>query len=128
MLNYSEAKQAFIEELSRDVEAHEAGRYEEVGAAFDALDSQLPRDQGPEFDKLFIAFDFWDGWIDSRNHNWLYYDGINQPDWPVLARSIVKSLEADEEISEPMVLDHFAPRQLEHSKGLIKRLFELLRK
>jgi len=124
MLKYLEAKQAFIDGLNRDVDAHEAGRYKEVGAGFDDLDGELPRDHGPEFDKLFIALNFWDGWIDSRNHNWLYYKGIKQSDWPVLAKRIVKSLEADEEISEPMVLGHFDLRAREYSKGPIKRLFE----
>lgn len=65
-----------------------------------------------------------DGLIDSRNHNWLYYKGIKQSDWPVLAKRIVKSLEADEEISEPMVLGHFDLRAREYSIGPIKRLFE----
>jgi hypothetical protein len=126
-LKYLEAKQAFIDGLSRDVDAHEAGRYEEVGAGFDDLEAALPRGHGPEFDKLFIALNFWDGWIDSRNHNWLYYKGIEQSDWPVLARSIVKSLEADQEISGPMVLRHFDLRAREYSKGSIRRLLERLR-
>ena len=126
MLNYLEAKRAFIDGLSQDIDAHEAGRYEEVGAGFDTLDGELPREQGPEFDRLFIALNFWDGWIDSRNHNWLYYKGIGQSDWPVLAKRIVRFLEADEEISDPMVLSHFDLRQREYPKGLIKRLFERL--
>jgi hypothetical protein len=124
MLTYSEAKQALIKELCRDAEAHEASRHEQVGAAFDEFDYQLPRGQGPEFDKLFIALHFWDGWIDARNHNWLYYDGINESDWPVLARRIIWSLEIDEEITDPVVLDHFDFRKRDNSKGLIRRLFE----
>ena len=91
-LKYLEARQAFIEELRRDVDAHEAGRYEEVGAGFDGIDAELPRDQGPEFDKLFVALNFWDGWIDSRNHDWRYYEGITQRDWPVLARLVFHCL------------------------------------
>jgi hypothetical protein len=124
MLKYPEARQAFIEELRHDVDAHEAGRYEEVGAGFDAIDAGLPRDHGPQFDKLFIALNFWDGWIDSRNHDWLYYEGISQRDWPVLARSIIESLEADEEIREPMVLSRFDLRARRSSKSLIRRSFE----
>ena len=124
MLKYPDARRAFINELGRDVEVHESGRYQDVGAGFDNLDTALPRDQGPEFEKLFIALNFWDGWIDSRNHNWLYYDGINQSDWPVLAKRIIKSLEADEEIDDPMVLHHFDWRNRENSKGLIQRFLE----
>jgi hypothetical protein len=74
MLKYPEARRAFIRELGRDIQAHEVGRYHDVGAGFDDLDAELPRDQGPEFEKLFIALNLWDGWIDSRNHDWLYYE------------------------------------------------------
>ncbi|HEX6733040.1 MAG TPA: hypothetical protein VF074_23665 [Pyrinomonadaceae bacterium] len=84
-MKYLEAKQAFIDGLSQDVDAHEAGRYDEVGAGFDHLEAALPREHGSEFYKLFIALDFWDGWIDSRNHDWLYYKGIEQSDWSILA-------------------------------------------
>ena len=42
------------------VKAAEAGRYQDIGAGFDQVDAELPRDEGPEFDKLFIALDFWD--------------------------------------------------------------------
>ena len=107
VLDYDEARKAFIAELTRDAEAHEAGRYEEIGAEFDRVDSDLPRGQGPAFDKLLIALDFWDCWIDARNHNWQYYKGINERDWPMLARTIVKALESDEDITNPLVLSHF---------------------
>ncbi|HKO96622.1 MAG TPA: hypothetical protein VJU86_06510 [Pyrinomonadaceae bacterium] len=128
MLTYLEAKQAFIDGFSRDINAHAAGRYEEVGAGFDDLDGALPREVGPEFVKLFIALNFWDGWIDSRNHAWLYYDGIEQFDWPVLAKHIVESLEADQEITEPTVLRHFDLRALGHPNGgPIRRLMNRLR-
>jgi hypothetical protein len=126
MLDYLQAKRAFIDGLSQDIDAQEAGRYQEVGAGFDYVDAELPRVHGPEFDKLFIALNFWDGWIDSRNHNWLYYKGIRQSDWPVLAKRIVKSLEADEDISDPLVLGHFDLRARESSKGPIRRLVERL--
>src|SRR5215208_5029766 len=69
MLAYTEAKQFLIENLTRDTVAHESGRYRDIGSGFDELDANLPRDSGPEFEQLFIALAFWDGWIDARNHD-----------------------------------------------------------
>jgi hypothetical protein len=126
-MNYVEAKRLFVEVLSRDATAHEAGRYEEIGAGYDRVDRELPRDVSSEFDQLYIALEFWSGWIDARNHNWQYYKGIKESDWPVLARSIVQSLEADEEIREPIILSHFDFRNLVRQKGLIARLVDRLR-
>jgi hypothetical protein len=71
------------------------------------LDGGLPRGSGAELDKLFIALSFWDGWIDARNHEWQYYPGIEESDWPKLAKEIVKALAKDQEITQPTVLAHF---------------------
>jgi hypothetical protein len=128
MLSYSEARQLFIDGLTRDVIAHESGRFKEVGAGFDHLDAELPRDEGSEFEKLFIALNFWDGWVDARNHEWKYYKGIDQSDWPRLAKRIVAALSEDREISDPMVLEHFDFRQRDLSKGSLTRLLDHIRK
>ena len=53
-MNKTSSLSAFV------VKAAEAGRYQDIGAGFDQVDAELPRDEGPEFDKLFIALDFWD--------------------------------------------------------------------
>ncbi len=128
MLTYSEAKQLFIDGLTRDSIAHESGRFKDVGAGFDTLNAELPRNQGPEFDKLFIALNFWDGWVDARNHDWKYYEGIRQSDWPQLAKGIVAALSKDCEISEPIVLAHFDFRQQVPSKGPLTWLLDRIRK
>jgi len=127
LLTYTEAKQALIESLSRDAVAHESGRYRDIGGAFDELDANLPRDGGSEFDQLLIALAFWDGWIDARNHGWLYYDGIGQADWPVLARRIVESLAEDREITEPSILRHFDFRARQPREGRLKSLLARVR-
>ena len=124
MLNYPEAKQLFVDGLTRDAIAHESGQFRDVGEGFDNLDYELPRNQGAEFDKLFIALNFWDGWIDARNHDWKYYQGIKQADWPRLARSIASELSQDKEISDPLVLEHFDFRQRGESKGALARLLD----
>jgi hypothetical protein len=126
MLTYIEAKQALIENLSRDAVAHESGRYQEIGSAFDEVDADLPRDGGPEFAQLLIALAFWEGWIDARNHGWLYYAGIGQRDWPVLAREVVESLAGNREITEPSVLRHFDFRARQPREGRLKSLLARL--
>jgi hypothetical protein len=128
MLSYSEAKQLFIDGLTSDAIAHESGRYEDVGAGFDDLDAELPRNQEAEFDKLFIALNFWDGWIDARNHDWKYYEGIGRSDWPRMARTIVANLSEDLEIRDPLVLAHFDFRQRDESKGTLARLIDRILK
>ena len=127
MLSYSEAKKAFIHGLSHDAAAHEAGHYQQIGAGFDELDVGLPRERKAEFDKLFIALNFWDGWIDARNHDWQYYKGIRESDWPILANQIVKALAEDREITEPAVLTHFDFRQ-RRPKSFLKSLLEQIRR
>jgi hypothetical protein len=124
MLDYVEAKQLFVDCLTRDATAHETGRFADVGDGFDNLDGQLPRNHNAEFDKLFIALNFWDGWIDARNHDWRYYKGIGQADWPRLARSIASNLSQDREITDPLVLAHFDFRNRVESKGPIARLLD----
>lgn len=126
-MTYTEAKQSLIENLSRDAVAHESGRYRDIGSAFDEADADLPRDGGPEFDRLLIALAFWEGWIDARNHEWLYYDGIGQSDWPVLARTVVESLAADREITAHTVLRHFDFRMPPSREGRVKSLLARLR-
>ena len=128
MSSYLETKQRFIDNLNRDALAHGAGRYSEIGKGFDDLDGDLPRNQGPEFEKLFVALNFWDGWIDARNHEWRHYKGIEESDWPRLAMEITKSLSEDSEITDPLVLLHFDLRKKDQSKGPLKRLVERLMK
>lgn len=117
MFNYAEAKQTAVDGLTRAAAAHEAGRYNDIGLGFDAFDSGLPRDGGAEFKRLLIAVTFWDGWVDARNHGWLHYEGINEPDWPVLARSIAASLVDDQEITEPLLLRYFDFEEAQPRQG-----------
>jgi len=105
--SYHEAIEAVIHGLSKDIAAQESGCVSAIGTDFDAFDASLPRECGPEFKKLFIALNFWDGWIDARNHEWLYYKGIYQSDWPKLARQIIINLKNNSDISEPIILEHF---------------------
>ena len=124
MFNYDEAKKYLIEHLSQDVALHLSGNTEAVGRNFDEFDGNLPRNAEPKFKKLHIALNFWDGWQDSRNHDWLYYEGINQSDWPNLAKEIVTDIENDRDITNEQILSHFDLRPRTSVIEKIKSLFQ----
>lgn len=107
-MSYQELKQKMIDTLLQKAEAHENEQFEEVKNGFEEMDQKLPRNEGSEYGKVFVAFHFWDGWIDSINHNWQeYYQGIGKSDWPKLAKSLAHTLENDEETSEEIIKEHF---------------------
>ncbi len=107
MFGYGEVKQQMIQGLEAAAQAHEAGNLPAIEEGYDDIDAVLPRDRGPEFNKLFVALHFWDGWIDARSHEWRYYKGIKAQDWPELARAIVEDLRNDRNITDERVLRHF---------------------
>ncbi|HXV97351.1 MAG TPA: hypothetical protein VEC93_02940 [Anaerolineae bacterium] len=123
-LSYTEAKQIMIDALLRSASKHEAGLFVEIDYSYDTLDSELPRNDKPEFDKLFIALNFWDGWIDARNHDWKYYEGIRAEDWPRLARNIVADLDADQEITDELIRSHFDFRSRIKHPGILKNFIQ----
>jgi hypothetical protein len=95
--------------LRRDASFHESGQFDAIGEGYDDAEGELlPLEERRERD-VGIAISFWDGWIDSRNHDWQYYEGITQKDWPILAHMIASALEARDPISDSRVLEHFAP-------------------
>lgn len=107
MWTYEKARDYLVAALRRGAEAQEQEQLNRVGSAFDEFDSNLPRGAGSEFDKLHVALNFWDGWIDARNHDWQHHGPIRQRDWPRLARSTAAQVEAGEEVTEAMVLKKF---------------------
>ena len=82
MFTKEEAKDYLLLHLPKCIEAHKSGNYEKINSGFDYYDHNLPRDNS-EFDDIFyLALSFWDGWIDSSNHQWRYYEPITMSDWP----------------------------------------------
>ena len=127
MFSYDEARRFLIDNLTSEADAQDGGSPQEVGRGFDVLGDNLPGESGPEFGKLFVAINFWDGWVDARNHGWQYYEGIRETDWPVLARRIAKALAADREITEPIVIKYFDLRDEQTLWGRIKSVLARLR-
>jgi hypothetical protein len=123
MFTYQEAKEYLIKNLTDDIERYRSGDIWSIGKGYDEYDGNLPRDGRPEFDKLFIALTFWDSWQDARNHEWLYYEGIKEHDWPRLAKIIIEDIKADREISDQLILDWFDLKRREGLIAKIKKLF-----
>ena len=126
MFTYEEAKDFAVNNLLRDAEFHEAGNYQRIGDNFDRYDAGLLRDGDPRFKKLHIALNFWDSWQDSRNHDWLFYKGIEKDDWSRLAREIANNIAKDEEITDDLILKHFDQRQPQD--GILSRVRSFLKK
>jgi hypothetical protein len=125
---YDELRERFASDLERAAEAQQAGNFAGIENGYDALDAILPRGEGAEYDKLHIALHFWDGWIDARNHDWRYYQGIGQQDWPDLARVLAADLRAGREPSEKRILKHFDLRPAAMRPSLWDRVMAKLRK
>ena len=106
-MDFATAVQALCAAIGAAAQAHREGNLDGVADGFDDLDAILPRVSDPSFDQVFIAFHFWDGWIDSRNHDWQQYPGIAENDWPNLADSVVASLKAHRPISDQRILNLF---------------------
>lgn len=107
MWTYDHARDYAIAALRREADEQEQGRLDEVGAAFDEFDANLPRGAGPEFDKLHVALWFWDEWGYARDHGWETPVPARREHWPRLARAIASKIEADADVTDPAVLSAF---------------------
>lgn len=113
-------------ELRVDAAAQEAGDIRSVGQRFDELHAAAQLADPEYSDMAGAAFTFWDWWIDARNHDWQYYDGIRREDWPRLARHIADQLESSGEISDPALLLHFKRITESREPGLLARAWASL--
>src|SRR5262245_35013218 len=105
-MTYEEARLTMAGWLERN--ARESPGRPDQG--FEQMDAALPRGSGPEWAKLFVALHFWDGWIDASQHEWKYYEPIQESDWPDTACRIAVDLRQDRDISNPWVVERFGPR------------------
>ena len=114
----SKAADILANALEADAIAHESGQHHKIGDKFDDVLSEISslNDIPPRLSCL--AINFWDGWQDSRNHDWLYYEPITESDWPRLAREISRSLREGSLPNNQELIDHFSP---EPSLPLLQR-------
>lgn len=94
MLTTAAARETLVRNLLTDADAHDAGRYDEIGRRFDSFEHAFPLGDAGELTELRIALTFWDSWIDARNHGWQPTAGIQPEEWPALARGIATDLAA----------------------------------
>ena len=94
---------ALVEQPRLDARQFLARNYGQMGAQFETLEGRLPHDL-----QHAIAWNFWDSWLDERNHDFPgFYRGIDREAWPRLAIHIADCLEHGQTISDPLVLKHF---------------------
>ena len=128
-MNSEKAKKLIIEHLERDIKLHNEEKFEEIGQGFNKFDKEFPEfyteliDNHPQ---LMIAWDFWDSWIDERNHGFpCFTKGMTKEKWPILAEHIVEKLSSGEEISDPFVLSAFVFKRKPSFIDKIKKLFKI---
>jgi hypothetical protein len=104
VMNYETARTFIVERLRRDALLHAQGQWQKIGEGFRENDGRFPR----AYDQLMIAWDFWDCWIDERNHEFpCFYKEVTKETWPQLARHIADQLSDNKEITEPRIVDNF---------------------
>lgn len=110
MQRYREIRDQLVEQLLNDALAHEVGRIGDIGIGFDEIETALVGKQTEEFNRLRVALEFWELWIDARNHDWRLHKPLVGEDWPLLAREIAGDLEADRDIRNSRFLAMMEPQ------------------
>jgi hypothetical protein len=85
MFTRDQARDFIISAFPRLIEAHKGRNFKEIHEGFDVFDRNLPRVKGQGWENFGIALNYWDTWIDAKNHNWQYYKPLTDNDWPNLA-------------------------------------------
>lgn len=111
------------EALRCDAEAHFAGRFDEIGLRCDEVEAATVSASQPATSEVALAFEFWNGWIDSRNHDWRFYARIAREDRPVLANEIAAALTSGDEISNPTLPLLFTPQPRRSVREWLEDLF-----
>jgi hypothetical protein len=105
--------------LRAAVVAHERGAFGDIGALHDQLEGIS---LGPADRDVSIAINFLDGWCDSSNHNWSYYEPLVAADWPALAARLAADLESGTPIADA-VRDRFEFRPSRGPLAWLRGLF-----
>src|SRR5690606_3713219 len=107
MSTHTTLRDTIAAQLLSDAIAHDEERYDSIGRRFDSIEHSFPRGTDPAMSSLRIALTFWDAWIDARNYGWRTTVGIQQQDWPVLARALVEDLTSDRDITDERIRRRF---------------------
>jgi hypothetical protein len=122
----TDAAEILADALVADAELHEANRYHEIGERYDDVYAELLPLDGPSEAPVRVALAFWDGWIDARNHDWAYYEGIGEHDWPRYARVVSDCIRSSRVPDDPTLRKHFCrppkpPMRVRLARLLLRR-------
>jgi hypothetical protein len=78
--------------LEADADAQQAGDADSIGDRYDEVLGEVLPFWDAEASALAMGFRFWDCWVDARNHDWSYYPGTLEGDWPELGRRVASAL------------------------------------
>lgn len=108
--------------LEADAAAQEAGHTEEIGERYDEVLLEVRPVWDENADALSMGFHFWDCWADARNHDWNYYPGITENDWPGLAREVADAVRQGRQPEDlPTALRRSGPGWLSRLKGRVRQ-------
>jgi hypothetical protein len=114
---------SLIEALRFDIKAHLNGSYKLIAQRYDDVYAGLLIFNEYENRNIRITFNFWDGWCDASNRDWLVYKEIKKEDWPILAEEIIDCLENKKEIINATIVNNFAP---ENTPGFFSKLKKII--
>ena len=91
-MNEPETVEVLAAALEADADAHDAGDHDSVGDRYDEVLGEVLPFWDADAQALAMGFHFWDCWVDARNHDWEYYPGTLEGDWPDWARRVASAL------------------------------------
>jgi hypothetical protein len=122
-----EARRILADALESEAAEHDAGRYSKLAECYDDVYGELLPLVNTDRPPFQVALYFLDSWGDASQHQWRFYDGINQADWPTYARQIASVLRSDGQVTDPILLRHFGPRRPSFVTRWFQRMVGLLR-
>ena len=123
-------KELAINSLENAIRVHEHGPLKscaEIDEIGDRYEEAIDKLNEPIADSLYITMELLSGWCDSCYHDWQFYPGLNQNDWPLLAQELLENLQNNKEITNQKLKD-FRPKPQKQGKGIISQLINIIKK
>ncbi|MDR4470870.1 MAG: hypothetical protein MRJ68_21645 [Nitrospira sp.] len=109
-MTIEDARAVIVKGLQKALVAQEEGRLLDIGDGWDDAAS-LDHDDS----RLSVALNLWEGWADSAEHDWLYYEDMEAQDWLRQARIVIEALEQDQPITDLEILKRWTRQPPEPS-------------
>ncbi|RYZ77780.1 MAG: hypothetical protein EOP05_00515 [Proteobacteria bacterium] len=107
--------------ILRETTIHEIGRFAELGQHFDEFESNSDASS----EAYVLALNFWEAWIDERDHDFANFYGIEREAWPNIAVEVLKYLRSGEMPTHPNLIK-FSKTERLNSASRMKRKLILL--